>query len=60
MPSAKVKLDGVVVDHFNLGDALAHRISIRLQALIQQKVVAKGNVMRRQGLPSENLASGRI
>ena len=44
---AEIELDGVIVDHLDLGDQLAHCIGIGFQPLIQQQVVAEGDVMGR-------------
>ena len=42
---SKIELDGVVIDDFDLGDQLANKISVGLQPLIEQQVMAEGNVM---------------
>ena len=44
---AEIEFNGVIVDHLDLGDQLAHCIGIGFQPLIQQQVVAKGDVMGR-------------
>ncbi len=45
----KVEFDGVIVDHLDLGDALAHGIRIRFQPLVQKQIVRKCNIMRGHG-----------
>ena len=43
----EIEFNGMVVDHLDLGNALAHSIRIGFQPLIQQQVVAECDVMRR-------------